>query len=89
VISSAYHSASHRSGTAFDVSPDGSLSPARLFIATIQNADGMAMDSGGHLFVATADGVQVFDPSGELWGTIEVPDSRVPANCAFGGDGIS
>ncbi|MGB5349644.1 MAG: SMP-30/gluconolactonase/LRE family protein [Polyangiales bacterium] len=31
-------------------------------------------------------GVQVFDPAGELWGTIEVPDSRVPANCAFGGE---
>lgn len=71
---------------AFDVNPDGSLSPARLFIATIANADGMAMDSGGNLFVATADGVQVFDPAGELWGTIEVPDGRVPTNCAFGGD---
>ena len=71
---------------AFDVTPAGSLSPARLFIPTIENADGMAMDTGGNLFVATADGVQVFDPAGELWGTIEVPDGRVPANCAFGGD---
>jgi sugar lactone lactonase YvrE len=26
------------------------------------------------------------DPEGQPWGTIEVPDGRVPANCAFGGD---
>jgi sugar lactone lactonase YvrE len=70
---------------AFDVNPDGSLSGERPFIAALQNADGMAMDTGGNLFVTTLNGVEVFDPSGSSWGVIEVPDGRVPANCAFGG----
>jgi len=69
----------------FDVNPDGSLTNERAFIEAVPNADGMAMDTGGNLFVTTSTGVQVFDPEGELWGTIEVPDGRVPANCAFGG----
>ena len=69
----------------FDLNPDGSLTNERAFIEAVANADGMAMDTGGNLFVTTSMGVQVFDPKGELWGTIEVPDGRVPANCAFGG----
>jgi gluconolactonase len=70
---------------AFDVNADGSLTAERPFVAALQNADGMAMDTGGNLFVTTVEGVQVFDPSGSSWGVIEVPDGRVPANCAFGG----
>ncbi|MGB3052604.1 MAG: SMP-30/gluconolactonase/LRE family protein, partial [Polyangiales bacterium] len=69
----------------FDVNADGSLTNERAFIETLPTADGMAIDTGGNLFVSTNTGVQVFDPSGDLWGTIEVPDGRVPANCAFGG----
>ena len=71
---------------AFDVNEDGSLHGERPFVAVLPNADGMAVDTGGNLFVATTTGVQVFDPAGDLWGTIEVPDGRVPANCAFGGN---
>jgi len=70
----------------FDVNADGSLSNERPFVDPLPSADGMAMDTGGNLYVATATGVQVFDPEGNLWGTIEVPDNRVPANCAFGGE---
>ena len=70
----------------FDVNADGSLSNERDFIATLPNADGMAIDTGGNLFITTSTGVQVFDPAGNSWGTIEVPDGRAPANCAFGGD---
>ncbi|MFW2387895.1 MAG: SMP-30/gluconolactonase/LRE family protein [Polyangiales bacterium] len=70
----------------FDVAADGSLGNERPFVDPLPSADGMAMDTGGNLYVATATGVQVFDPEGNLWGTIEVPDNRVPANCAFGGE---
>ena len=70
---------------AFDVNPDGSLSAERPFIAELDVADGMAMDAAGNLFVTTHQGVEVFDPSGSPWGIIEVPDGRLPANCAFGG----
>jgi len=69
----------------FDVDPDGSLSGQRtLFDVSIP--DGMAVDTGGNLFVAAAGGVAVYDPEGNPWGTIEIPGSRSPANCAFGGD---
>ena len=40
----------------------------------------------GNLFVTATTGVRVYDPDGNLWGTIEIPDNRVPANCAFGGE---
>ncbi|MGB5548310.1 MAG: SMP-30/gluconolactonase/LRE family protein [Polyangiales bacterium] len=61
---------------AFDVNADGSLSNERDFIETLPNADGMAIDMGGNLFVTTSTGVQVFDPAGNSWGTIEVSESR-------------
>ena len=72
---------------AFDVEPDGSLSGQRTFANdTGVGADGMAIDTGGNLFVATLTGVRVYGPEGNFWGTIEIPDFRIPANCAFGGD---
>jgi gluconolactonase len=68
----------------FDVAADGSLSKARKFL-TVAGPDGMAVDQAGNLFVASyRDGViEVFDPDGGHWGTIDVPGS--PTNCAFGG----
>ena len=71
--------------TAFDVATDGSLSGARTFVPSLTEADGMAVDSGGNVFVATRPGVGVFAPDGTLWGGIDVPGGRVPTNCAFGG----
>ena len=73
---------------AFDVNPDGSLSGERVFIDDVTGPDGMAMDTGGNLFVAAGDGVRVYDPEGKSWGIIQVPDGRIPANCAFGGDDV-
>ena len=67
----------------YDVAVDGSLSGEAVFTADAPNADGMAIDSAGNVFVTTSAGVRVFAPDGSLWGTIAVP--RVPANCAFGG----
>jgi len=50
-------------------------------------ADGLAMDEGGRLYVATTVGVQVFSPKGEPLGIITLP--RQPQNLAFAGPGLS
>lgn len=69
---------------AFDVAPDGSLSNERLFTDAIF-PDGSKVDVWGNVYIATADGVLVLDPDGQLWGTIAVVG--VPSNLAFGGPG--
>lgn len=68
--------------TAFTVESDGSLSDERPFVPSVPNADGLAVDTGGNVYVAAADGVRVYAPDGSLWGTIAV--ARQPANAAFG-----
>ena len=84
---------------AFDVRPDGSVTNKRPFVKLrdpVQGAlglrsfaDGMALDSKGRLYVATASGIQVIDPRGEYLGTIRVPAATGPGapvrNMAFGG----
>jgi len=84
---------------AFDVQPDGSVKNKRAFVKLrdpVQGtlglrsvADGMAIDSKGRLYVATASGIQVIDPRGEYLGTIRVPASTAPGapvkNMAFSG----
>jgi gluconolactonase len=69
---------------AFDVAADGTLSGERAFVDDTPNADGMAVDVAGNLYVTTRNGVQVYDPAGNAWGTIGVP--QIPANCGFGDD---
>lgn len=66
----------------FDVAVDGSTSGEATFVTGTPNADGMAVDTAGNLFVTTANGVMVFAPDGSSWGTIDVPEQ--PANCGFG-----
>lgn len=78
---------------AFDVQPDGLARNKRPFAKLLEpesgshglrsRADGMALDSEGRLYVATASGVQVIDPRGNHLGTIRVP--VVARNLAFGG----
>lgn len=67
---------------AFDVGADGALSGERTISTDVPNADGLAVDVDGNLYVATAAGVRVLSPAGETLGTITVPEQ--PANCAFG-----
>jgi gluconolactonase len=50
-------------------------------------ADGMAIDAGGRLYVATTVGVQVFSPKGAPLGVITLP--KQPQNLAFAGPGRS
>jgi gluconolactonase len=78
---------------AMDVHADGTLGPKRNFgkyegventpTGPVSGADGLAIDSNGRVYAATAAGVQVFSPKGEHLGTI--PLSRSPQNLAFAG----
>jgi gluconolactonase len=45
--------------------------------------DGLAVDSKGNLYITSALGLQVFDPSGKKLGIIAFPEQ--PANVTFGG----
>jgi gluconolactonase len=71
---------------AFDVRPDGTLANSRV-IADMDHPqpgspDGMKIDREGHLYVAGATGVWVFEPDGRHLGVITLPER--PANCAWG-----
>jgi gluconolactonase len=71
---------------AFDVLPDGSLTNSRVFADMDHpqpgSPDGMKVDEEGHLYVAGATGVWVFEPDGTHLGVIVTPER--PANCAWG-----
>jgi gluconolactonase len=64
---------------AYKINLDGSLSDKRLFAE--QGSDGMALDENGNLYL-TAKAVDIYNPSGKLLETIDVPE--VPANVCFG-----
>ena len=67
---------------AFDV--DGStLSNSRVFAEVDPWVpDGMRVDVNGNLFVSPGDGIQCFNPEGEMIGKIHTPE--IAANCSFG-----
>ncbi len=64
----------------YKINPDGTLSEKKLFVP--QGSDGMALDEGGNLYL-TAEAVNIYNPTGKLIQTIEVPES--PSNVCFGG----
>lgn len=66
----------------FAVGTGGALEDRQVFVTTQGNPDGLAIDTGGNLFVTTSGGVEVFSPTGTRWGNIATP--MQPANCAFG-----
>lgn len=73
----------------WDVAPEGTVS-GKITLAELQTvsgdiaeADGMAIDIHGNIYVATGKGIQVFSPEGEAIATIVVPEK--PSNCDFGG----
>lgn len=77
---------------AFRIEADGSLScPERYYTMRLplgsdrSGADGMTVDSAGRLYVATAVGLQVFDPTGRLSGVILKPQPASLSNVAFAG----
>ncbi len=78
---------------AIDVQADGKVTNQRNFgkyqgttktaTGVTSGADGLAIDSEGRVYAATAAGVEVFSTKGEHLGTI--PVSRAPQNIAFAG----
>lgn len=80
----------------FRVERDGSLKFADNYYSPLQTAfgesvaksDGMTVDNDGRLYVATAVGVQMFDPTGRLGGTIAKPQPAFLSNVVFGGKGF-
>ena len=71
----------------FDVEPDGRLTNPRGFTVAAVLSGGMDTDREGNLYVASAEGIEVFAPSGFKWGTIGV--AALPTNVVFGGDDLS
>ena len=79
---------------AFDIKADGTVSNRRNFAkyptvntapagGVTSGADGLAIDKEGRVYVVSLGGVHVFNPKGELLGTI--PVSLQPQNIAFAG----
>jgi len=68
----------------FEVQSDGAAADSRV-LCVIQPGvpDGIRCDADGRVWSSAGDGVQVFNPSGELIGKILVPEP--PANLCFGG----
>lgn len=78
---------------AYDVAQDGSVKGRRDFAhlsgfkttdtGPSSGADGLAVDGNGRLYVASSDGIQVFDNKGSKLGVIALP--KAPQNLAFAG----
>jgi gluconolactonase len=81
---------------AYDINEDGTLSNGRKFAELFiresmldlkgksTNADGMAIDKEGNIYVATAVGVQIFDSKGKFVGIVNAPIA--PVSVCFGDD---
>jgi gluconolactonase len=76
----------------FQVQPDGSLAHKQRYIyvhmanAAMRSAgDGMAGDTEGRIYIATALGVQVFDQLGRCHAIIPAPQAGALSNVEFGG----
>lgn len=75
---------------AYEVRPDGTLGPGRLFFDATSHGghghpDGLKVDTEGRLYAAGPGGVWIFGPDGRHLGTIR--PEEVPANVAWGDDG--
>jgi gluconolactonase len=69
---------------AFDVIKNGTALANPLVFTVIEPwvPDGFRLDVDGNLYVTAGDGVQVFNPEGEMLGKILTPQTA--ANCSFG-----
>ena len=80
---------------AFQIQPDGSLAHKQKYFyvhmpdaATRSSADGMAADTNGRVYIATALGVQVFDQIGKCHAIIPPPQRGSLSNVEFGGPNL-
>jgi gluconolactonase len=71
----------------FDVQGPGRLTNQREFtrLAAGGNADGLAVDTAGNLYVAAAPGVQIYSREGKYVGLIPTPSPGRPTGQAFAG----
>ena len=76
----------------YQVKPDGSLQYKQPYFhlhlpdaATGSGADGLATDTNGMLYIASALGIQYCDQAGRVNGIIKLPPNGRAANLAFGG----
>jgi sugar lactone lactonase YvrE len=76
----------------FQIQPDGSLANEQPFYrmetgdeSSMSAADGMSMDTEGHLYVATRIGVQICDQPGRVVAIIGKPHAGALSNVTFGG----
>ena len=67
----------------YTIQPDASLINQTLILN--QNSDGMTLDSNGNIYV-TGKGVNIYKPTGEQIGHIDVPEEWC-GNICFGGKG--
>lgn len=80
----------------FRIEKDGSLTNKERYYGPLQvppgadrpGSDGMKVDAVGRLYVATRAGLQMFDPTGRLGGTILKPHSGPLSNVCFGGKNL-
>jgi sugar lactone lactonase YvrE len=76
---------------AFDLRDDGRLADKRVFLQLPEGSrpDGMAVDSGGHLWIALFGGgrVERYTAAGQLAGAVHFPCTNV-TKLAFGGDDL-
>jgi gluconolactonase len=75
---------------AYPVETPGKLGPGKVFCELGQapsrdngGGDGGTVDAKGNVYVTSAIGLQVFDPTGKKLGTIAFPEQ--PSNATFGG----
>ena len=77
----------------FRVAADGTLGSKERYYGPLQipfgadrpGSDGLTLDRQGRLYVATFAGVQMFDPTGRLGGTIARPQPGPLSNVCLGG----
>lgn len=74
----------------YPVKAPGKIGKGKVFCKVTQpegkdntGGDGLTIDTNGNLYITTALGLQVFDPSGKQLGIIKIPEH--PANVTFGG----
>ncbi len=78
---------------AFRVEADGALTQKAPYFLPLRmittrkgtGADGMTFDKAGRIYVATAAGLQMFDPTGRMGGVIAKPQETSMSNVVFGG----
>lgn len=75
---------------AYSIEAPGKLGPGRVLCSLKQvegknngGGDGCEVDAKGNVYIASALGLQVFDPQGKLLGIIAFPEQ--PSNACFGG----